>query len=149
MELELFITEEGFQELLQSKANLEKDLQKLREEKKEFSVSPSSNNEDYLAIEEEIQNILENISKKNDIINKVIIQPTPTKNEIVVFGKKVIIENLDTEEKNTYQIVGTFESDLSKNKISNICPMGKVLIGKTIEEEFYLNDYDYKIIGIE
>jgi len=144
-----YMTEEGFNELLIQKKDLDKKLMKLKEEKKEFSLSPSSTNEDYLLLEEEIQQLLEVISKKTDIINKAIIKNPPLSNEIVSFGKKVSLEVLDTGEIRKYQIVGTFETNVEKQKISNLCPMGKLLLGKIKKEEFYLNDFDYKILDIE
>ena len=48
----------------------------------------------------------------------------------VVFGCSVTLENLDTEEEHTYQIVGEDESDLAQNKISVTSPLSRALIGK-------------------
>ncbi|MBN3860187.1 transcription elongation factor GreA [Neisseriaceae bacterium PsAf] len=48
----------------------------------------------------------------------------------VVFGATVTIENLDTEEKSTYQIVGEDEADIKQSKISVLSPIARSLIGK-------------------
>ncbi|QRN40897.1 MAG: transcription elongation factor GreA [Neisseriaceae bacterium] len=50
----------------------------------------------------------------------------------VVFGATVTIENLDTEEKSTYQIVGEDEADIKLNKISVLSPIARSLIGKEV-----------------
>ena len=39
--------------------------------------------------------------------------------------------DVDTDEEITYQIVGPYEADLKKNKISIQSPLGRALIGKT------------------
>jgi transcription elongation factor GreA len=53
----------------------------------------------------------------------------------VVFGSTVTIENSNTGEKITYQLVGPCESDLSINRISVTSPIGKALISKCIGDE--------------
>jgi transcription elongation factor GreA len=40
------------------------------------------------------------------------------------------MEDLDTEQKSTYQIVGDDESNIKENKISINSPLAKALIGK-------------------
>ena len=47
-----------------------------------------------------------------------------------VFGATIEMEDLDTEQKSTYQIVGDDESNIKENKISNNSPLAKALIGK-------------------
>lgn len=48
----------------------------------------------------------------------------------VIFGVTVEIENMDTEETITYQIVGEDEADLKHKKISVSSPIARALIGK-------------------
>lgn len=48
----------------------------------------------------------------------------------VVFGATVELEDLDTEEKVTYQIVGDVEADIKKNLIAVSSPIARALIGK-------------------
>ena len=47
-----------------------------------------------------------------------------------VFGATIEMEDLDTEQKSTYQIVGDDESNIKENKISINSPLAKALIGK-------------------
>ncbi len=50
--------------------------------------------------------------------------------EKVVFGAKVTIEDLDTEERKVYQLLGQDEADISKGLLSVDSPVGRALIGK-------------------
>jgi len=47
-----------------------------------------------------------------------------------VFGATVDLEDLDTGEKATYQIVGDDEADIKEGKISISSPIARALIGK-------------------
>ncbi|CAM4191606.1 transcription elongation factor GreA [Psychrobacter arenosus] len=53
----------------------------------------------------------------------------------VIFGVTVVIENLDTEEEKTYQIVGDDEADFKAGKISVNSPIARGLIGKSEGDE--------------
>ncbi|MDO4905112.1 MAG: transcription elongation factor GreA [Lautropia sp.] len=49
----------------------------------------------------------------------------------VVFGATVELEDIDTGDKVTYQIVGEDEADLKVSKISIASPLARALIGKS------------------
>jgi transcription elongation factor GreA len=53
----------------------------------------------------------------------------------VVFGVTVEIENLETEERKKYKIVGDDEADFKLNKISLNSPIARGLIGKREGDE--------------
>lgn len=60
-----------------------------------------------------------------------IIDPTTLDAEgRVVFASTVRLEDLETSEKVTYQIVGEDEADLKLNKVSITSPIARALIGK-------------------
>lgn len=48
----------------------------------------------------------------------------------IVFGATVELEDLDTENKVTYQIVGDVEADIKLNKIAVSSPIARSMIGK-------------------
>ena len=48
----------------------------------------------------------------------------------VIFGSTVTINDLNSNETNTYQIVGEDEADIKANKISISSPLARALIGK-------------------
>ncbi len=52
-----------------------------------------------------------------------------------VFGSCVTIEDGSDGKRITYQLVGPYESDLAKNRISVTSPIGKALIGAAVGKE--------------
>lgn len=59
-----------------------------------------------------------------------VIDPSSLSGETIVFGATVTVEDLDTNQKQKYQIVGQYEADLERGLISFISPLAKALIGK-------------------
>ncbi len=53
----------------------------------------------------------------------------------VVFGATVVLLDLKSEERKTYQIVGVDEADIKENKISVTSPVARALIGKQEGDE--------------
>ena len=93
-------------------------------------------NAEYHAAKEE-QSLNEGrINEINVIIgNANVIDVTKLNNEgKVVFGSTVFLENLDTGENISYQIVGKDEADLKKKLIYFQSPIGKGLIGKNKDD---------------
>ena len=62
--------------------------------------------------------------------NADIIDPDKLPRDRVVFACRVLLENVDTGEEVTYQLVGPDESDISQGRISISSPLGKALLGK-------------------
>lgn len=52
----------------------------------------------------------------------------------IVFGATVDLEDCETGDKVTYQIVGDDEADLKKGKISVSSPIARALIGKSVDD---------------
>jgi transcription elongation factor GreA len=52
----------------------------------------------------------------------------------VVFGVTVALLNIDNDDEVTYQIVGDYESDIKKNRISISSPIARALIGKEVDD---------------
>ena len=71
----------------------------------------------------------------------------------VVFGVTVTIENLDTEEQKTYQIVGDDEADFKINKISVNSPIARGLLGKNEGDEAKIvtpqGEVEYEVVSVE
>ena len=72
------------------------------------------------------------IQEVEDIIARAnVIDVTKLNNDgKVIFGSTVYLQNLDTNEKIDYKIVGKDEADLNKKVIYIKSPIGKGLIGK-------------------
>ena len=52
----------------------------------------------------------------------------------IIFGSTVAVRDLEVDKKKTYKIVGKDEADISKNLIYFKSPIGKALIGKSLED---------------
>lgn len=64
-----------------------------------------------------------------------VIDPSKIKSNKIVFGAKVTLFDIDTEEEVTYQLVGVDEADIKVGKISITSPVGRALVGHTVDEE--------------
>ena len=71
----------------------------------------------------------------------------------VVFGATVGLENIDTEETVTYQIVGDDEANIKEGRISIGSPIARALIGKEEEDVVTVKapggDIEYEILSIK
>ncbi len=61
-----------------------------------------------------------------------VIDPKTLSGDAVLFGATVDVSDTDTDQKQTYQIVGQYEANLEKGLISYISPLAKALIGKAV-----------------
>lgn len=64
--------------------------------------------------------------------NASIVDEDEVDTQKVNVGAMVRVLDKDFNEEEEYQIVGSAEADLSKNKISNESPVGKALLGKKV-----------------
>ena len=92
-----------------------------------------SENADYDAAKERQGFIEGRISEvESKLANAQIIDPQSLDADgRVVFGATVEIEDLDSGDRNAYQIVGDDEADLKASKISVNSPIARALIGRT------------------
>ncbi len=71
----------------------------------------------------------------------------------VIFGATVEIEDLDSEKKVIYQIVGVDEADIKEGRISVGSPIARALIGKEEEDVVTVKTpgggVDYEILSIK
>lgn len=71
----------------------------------------------------------------------------------VVFGATVEIENLESEERFVYQIVGEDEADIKQARISIGSPIARALIGKEPEDVVVVKapggDVEYEILSVK
>lgn len=76
------------------------------------------------------------IKELNDKIARAeVINPATLNGDKVLFGAKVTLFDVDSDNEVTYQIVGEDEADLKKGKISVTSPVGRALIGHKIDSE--------------
>lgn len=114
-----------------------------------------SENAEYHAAKERQSFIEGRIQELEAVLGRAdVIDTTQFKgDETVRFGAYVSVADEDTDEESTYQIVGDYEGDIEKNKISLTSPMARALIGKTIDDSISVTTpnggKDYEIIGVE
>ena len=98
-------------------------------------------NAEYHAAKEQQSHSEGRIQEINDIIARAnVIDITKyTNDDKVIFGSTVYLENLDTNEKLEYKIVGKDEADLKKKLIYFRSPIGKGLIGKNKNDLVEIN----------
>ncbi len=64
-----------------------------------------------------------------------VIDPTTLSGDRVMFGATVSVEDVDSGEELTYQLVGGEEADLKVGRISVEAPIGRALLGKEVDDE--------------
>ena len=129
------MTAEGFK-------SLEEELKRLR-----FGERPAvikaieaarehgdlSENAEYHAARERQGFIEGRLAELENVISRAdVIDPTNLAGKVVRFGATVKVEDEDTDEKSTYQIVGSHEADVDSGKLSVTSPLSRALIGKTV-----------------
>ena len=155
-EKEILLTQEGYD-------NLEKQLEYLKTEKRAeiserikvaLGFGDLSENSEY----DEAKNAqAENEIKIVDLENKLryarIIDESEINTKTVQVGNTVKILDIEFNEELEYTIVGWTEVDLSKNRISNVSPIGAALIGAKKDEIVEANTpggiAKYKVLEIK
>ena len=67
--------------------------------------------------------------------NAKVIDDEDITTDVVSIGSTVKVLDVETNEELEYKIVGSAEADPGKAKISNESPVGRALIGKTVNSE--------------
>ena len=111
-----------------------------------------SENAEYAAAKEKQSFIEGRISELEARISRAdVIDIKSLKNDTIKFGATVKLADEDGEEA-TYQIVGEFEADIKKNKISITAPLARALIGKktgdTVEVKTPKGGKEYEVLTI-
>ncbi|WP_407397780.1 transcription elongation factor GreA [Anaerovibrio sp.] len=86
------------------------------------------------------------------IRNAKIIENSADSN-VVSMGSKIVLKDLEFNETDEYQLVGSTEADPDEGKISNESPVGAAIIGKSVGEvvEVHVgeNIINYEIMEIK
>jgi transcription elongation factor GreA len=69
---------------------------------------------------------------ENKIANANVVDPSTMGTDRVVFGLQVKVQDLDSGEESSYQIVGEDEADIAAQRISVSSPVARALIGKSV-----------------
>ena len=112
-------------------------------------------NAEYHAAKEQQALIESRVIAINDVIARAnVIDVTNIENNgKVIFGSTVKLQDMDTDKKITYKLVGQDEADIKKNLIFFRSPIGKALIGKNKGEMLTVNtpsgEKNFDILSVE
>lgn len=147
------LTKEGFD-------NLKKELAELVEQKKPKaierlqkarSMGDLSENSEYTAAREDLNFIEQRIAELEEIIKNAKIVGKGINKHQVELGETVILESAG--QRISYQIVGEYEADPSKGKISANSPIGQAILGKMVgdlvEVKAPVGKIKYRIVEIK
>ncbi len=112
-----------------------------------------SENAEYHAAREQQSFIEGRIQELEAVTGRAqIIDPTTLKGDTVKFGATVTIVDEETDEEETYQIVGNYESDMEKGKLAISAPVARALIGKSEGDSVTVKTpkgaHDYEILKV-
>lgn len=125
---------------VQGKAKLESELRHLIQVERPATIKAIeearghgdlSENADYDAAKERqgfVESRIADIQGK--LANAEVVDTAALQSERIIFGAYVELEDLETSDHVTYQIVGEDESDVKGGKISVFSPMARSMIGK-------------------
>ena len=139
-------------ELEDLKVNRRKDVaQKIKEAREQGDLSE---NAEYDAAKEEQREIEARIEEIEKILKnaEVVDAEDTAKDNSITLGCTVKIYDEEFKEELEYKIVGSTETDIANNKISNESPIGKALIGKKegnkIKVESPSGELKFKILKV-
>ena len=90
-----------------------------------------SENAEYHAAKDQQGWIEARVAELEDKVSRAeVIDVTKLSGDTVKFGAFVTLVDEDSEEQSVYQIVGEFEADVKKGKISVTSPIARAIIGK-------------------
>ena len=113
-----------------------------------------SENAEYQYAKEQ-QSLIEGriIDLESAISKAEVIEVKSIESDDIKFGATVEIEDDESGEKQQYQIVGEYESDIENKKLSITSPLARGLIGKTLEDNVEINSpkglKSYTILSIK
>lgn len=118
------------------------------------SFGDLSENSEYDEAKNEQGKLYSRIAEVENILaNCVVIEEHETDPNTVRMGSRITVEDLEFNEQETYQVVGSQEADPMNGRISEESPFGKALLGQKIGDvvivEAPAGNIKYKILDIQ
>jgi transcription elongation factor GreA len=132
------ITKDGLEKLKEELVRLERverpaNIRAIEEARGHGDLSE---NAEYHAAKERQSFIDGRINELRVSIGKAeVIAMDDSPSDTVVFGRTVKLRDISTEQEIQYQLLGPYESDPDKGRISVTSPLGKALIGTRVGDE--------------
>jgi transcription elongation factor GreA len=136
------MTKEGLEKLreeLTQLVNVErpKNIRAIQEARSHGDIAENS---EYHAAKERQAFLEGKINELESVINRSeVIEVDDGPADRIVFGRTVLLYNIQTDEEVTYQLVGPYEADPERGRISVKAPLGGALIGRTKGDEVKVN----------
>ena len=135
------VTRQGFEALKKELENLKKNErpENIKAIEEARAHGDLSENAEYAAAKDRqgfIEGRINELGFK--LANIDIIETDKLPKDRAVFGCKVVLENIETGEDVSYQLVGPDESDIENGRISVSSPLGKAIIGRKPGDELTL-----------
>lgn len=153
----VYVTQEGYEEL-------KNELHRLVHEERNVVITELqearaqgdlSENADYDAARDHQARVEARIREVEEMIKNVEIISDDKKGKkgVVTLGSTVEIQDLDTNEIETYTIVGSVEADPFNGKLSNATPLAIALldskVGSTVTVRGIAEPYQVKILALK
>lgn len=152
MSEKIYVTQEGLEELKREQENLihvvrQEVIEDLRAARAQGDLSE---NADYDAARDRQAQVEARIKQLEVMLKNVeIIEEGGGK--LVKLGSTVTVQDLSTNEKSTYTIVGSVEADPLNGKLSNVTPLAVAILDKRVGTTVFVEceePYKVKIIEI-
>ena len=113
-----------------------------------------SENAEYHAAREDQGMLQARIDRlKEELSRAYIVDPNSLPADTVVFGRRVRVRDLDSQDEEVYELVGPGQEDYDNNKILTTSPIGQGLLGKkkgeVAEIKVPMGLLRYEIVEIE
>lgn len=157
LEKEVILTRDGHNKLLEELHYLETKRRKevAQRIKESIEFGDLSENSEYDDAKNEQAFVEGRIIQINEMLSmaRVIEDNNGNKSRTVSIGSCVVLLDIESNEEEEYQIVGSVEADPTNHKISNESPVGRAIMGKKAGEVVQVRApegfLEYKIIKIK
>ena len=118
------------------------------------SFGDLSENSEYDEAKNEQGKLYSRIAEVENILaNCTVIEEHDADPNCVRMGSRITVEDLEFNERETYQVVGSQEADPMNGRISEESPFGKALLGQKVGDEVIVEapagNIKYKIVDIQ
>lgn len=118
------------------------------------SFGDLSENSEYDEAKNEQGKLYSRIAEVEEILaNCVVIEEDENDHNAVRLGSRITVLDLEFDEQETYEVVGSQEADPMNGRISEDSPFGRALLGKEVGEEVLVEapagNLHYKVLDIQ
>ncbi len=151
----VMLTEDGYNKLVE-KLKYMKEVRRMEVAdrlKAAIALGDLSENSEYDDAKNEQAFLEGEIAELEEKIRHAKIFENSADSNVVSMGSKIVLKDLEFNETDEYQLVGSTEADPDEGKISNESPVGAAIIGKSVGEvvEVHVgeNIINYEIMEIK